>query len=304
MPGPILAAVDGSQPSLHALDWAADEAALRRAPLQIVHVALTWSYQAPATPGGAGAAPDDAGLRVLDAAAQRAASRYPDIGIETQLLVGPAAATLLPAAASARLVVLGRRGAAGFAGQLLGSISYQVAAHAACPVAVIPAPEDVGRDQAQAAPDRAHADIVVGVDGGQNTADAVAFAFEEAVLRGAKLRAIHSWTHALAQGAGDSRKARSHEGASHAKEAMAAQSTRMLAESVASWREKYPDVRLTEQVERGHAAKILTDASATAGLLVVGAHGKGGFPGLALGSVTHSVLHHAHCPVVVVRPLP
>ncbi len=296
MPGPILVAVDGSQPSMHAVDWAAEEAALRQVPLQITHVALKWSYRAPATPHEADAAPDEASLRLLDAAAQRATDRSPGIGVETRLLVGSAAATLLSEAENACLVVLGRRGATGFAGHLLGSISHQVAAHAKCPVAIIPEREDPGRNQAGRGAHPEQEEIVLGVDGAKKAAESVAFAFEEAALRGAKLRAIHSWTHALTAGAGGLLPV-------HDADTMAAEGARLLARSVASWREKFRDVRVTEQVERGHAAKILADASAMAALLVVGAQGQGGFPGLTLGSVTHGVLHHARCPVVVVHPL-
>jgi nucleotide-binding universal stress UspA family protein len=303
MPGPILAAVDGSQPSLHAVDWAAEESALRQVPLQITHVALKWSYQAPATPdeagagpGAAGEAPDEAGLRLLDAAAQRATDRSPGIDVETRMLVGSAAAMLLSEAENACLVVLGRRGATGFAGHLLGSISHQVAAHAKCPVAVIPDRADAGWDQAARGAHPEQEEIVLGVDGAKKAAESVAFAFREAALRGVRLRAIHSWTHALTAGAGGLLPV-------HDADTMAAEGARLLAASVAGWRERFRDVRVTEQVERGHAAKILADASAKAGLLVVGAQGQGGFPGLTLGSVTHGVLHHARCPVVVVHPL-
>jgi nucleotide-binding universal stress UspA family protein len=296
MPGPILVAVDGSQPSMHAVDWAAEEAALRQVPLQITHVALKWSYQAPATPDEAGAVPDEAGLRLLDAAAQRATDRSPGIDVETRMLVGSAAAMLLSEAENACLVVLGRRGATGFAGHLLGSVSHQVAAHAKCPVAVIPDRADADRDQPAREAHPEQEEIVLGVDGAKKAAESVAFAFREAALRGVQLRAIHSWTHALTAGAGGLLPV-------HDADTMAAEGARLLAASVAGWRERFRDVRVTEQVERGHAAKILADASAKAGLLVVGAQGQGGFPGLTLGSVTHGVLHHARCPVVVVHPL-
>jgi nucleotide-binding universal stress UspA family protein len=50
----------------------------------------------------------------------------------------------------------------------------------------------------------------------------------------------------------------------------------------------------------GFAAKTLIDASSGADLLVVGSRGGGGFGSLVLGSVCNPVVHHAHCPVVVV----
>ena len=67
------------------------------------------------------------------------------------------------------------------------------------------------------------------------------------------------------------------------------------------WRERYPEVDVVEKTARGNAAAVLIGESAGAELLVVGSHGRGGFGGLLLGSVSHAVLHHARCPVAVVR---
>ena len=77
-----------------------------------------------------------------------------------------------------------------------------------------------------------------------------------------------------------------------------------MAESLAGWREKYPDVDVREHVIRALPAEALIGESEGADLLVVGSRGRGGFGGLLLGSVSHTVLQHAHCPVAVVRPRP
>jgi nucleotide-binding universal stress UspA family protein len=77
--------------------------------------------------------------------------------------------------------------------------------------------------------------------------------------------------------------------------------TAVLGEALAGWREKYPDVTVTPVVARDRAARALVGASHQASLVVVGSRGRGGFTGLLLGSVSQALLHHAGCPVAVVR---
>jgi nucleotide-binding universal stress UspA family protein len=81
---------------------------------------------------------------------------------------------------------------------------------------------------------------------------------------------------------------------------VAEEESRALNESLTVWREKYPDVEVVSEVIQGSPARILGAVSARADLLVVGARGRGGFPALLLGSVSHALLHYAHCPVAVV----
>jgi len=74
-----------------------------------------------------------------------------------------------------------------------------------------------------------------------------------------------------------------------------------LTDSLTQWRKRYPGVDVVEKSVSGEPAKVLVDESAAAALLVVGSHGRGGFGGLLLGSVSHAALDHAHCPVAVLR---
>ena len=74
----------------------------------------------------------------------------------------------------------------------------------------------------------------------------------------------------------------------------------LVAEMLAGWREKYPDVKVSPTAVRGQAAVVLEQVSKNAQLLVVGSRGRGGFAGLLLGSVSNRVLHQAKCPTVVV----
>jgi nucleotide-binding universal stress UspA family protein len=76
---------------------------------------------------------------------------------------------------------------------------------------------------------------------------------------------------------------------------------RLLERALAPWVEKYPDVEVTREAIPVAPARALADASEHAAMVVVGTRGRGGFAGLLLGSVRRSVLHHARCPVLVVR---
>ena len=75
-----------------------------------------------------------------------------------------------------------------------------------------------------------------------------------------------------------------------------------LAERLAGWGQKYPQVTVRRHAVRDGAAHALVELSRGAQLVVVGSRGRGNATGLLLGSVSHGVLHGAHCPVAIVRP--
>ena len=124
---------------------------------------------------------------------------------------------------------------------------------------------------------------------------AVGFAFEEAALRGAELLALHAWTGPVSTGPGDMLPL------VYDPADVAADETRVLAEALAGWQTKYPDVTVHRRPVRAHAATALVEATGSAQLLVVGTHGHRAVPGWLVGSVTHALLHKARCPIVVVR---
>ncbi|MFF5264715.1 universal stress protein [Actinomadura viridis] len=142
----------------------------------------------------------------------------------------------------------------------------------------------------------AHGEIVVGVDGSEGSAAALAFAFEEASLRGARLRVVLAWTHPEPAGPGGV------EPLVYDVDAVGEEQERALAEFVAGGQADFPDVPLTRQVVRARPARALAEASGRVDLLVVGTRGRGGFAGLVLGSVGHALVHRARCPVAVVPP--
>lgn len=137
--GLIVVGVDSSEASREALRWAIDEARLREARLRVVHA--WWVY-----PMGAANDPPDRAERLLGTDPEVAVMEFvtetfggePDVDVEIVPAQGrQASAALIEAAKDADLLVVGSRGAGGFTGLLLGSVSEQVTHHARCPVVIV-----------------------------------------------------------------------------------------------------------------------------------------------------------------------
>jgi nucleotide-binding universal stress UspA family protein len=285
----IIVGADGSQHSLRAVKWAAEEAGVRRLRLTIVYAAAPWLYDTPVDPRLRAVREWllTNGDEVVEEAVAAARAREGGITVEGKAVPGGAAKALLEEARNAAMIVLGGHGAGTVAGLLLGSTALQVVAHTPVPAAVVRHLEPgMGRE------------IVVGVDLAPAGEPALALAFEEASLRGARLRVVHAWSDPGSVGPGDMMPL------VYDPQVVADERARRLGEALAVWRRKYPDVDVTAEIAHGRPVRILSGASAQAGLLVVGSRGRGGFSGLLLGSVSHGMLHHAHCPLVVVPPGP
>ncbi|MPZ78949.1 MAG: universal stress protein [Actinophytocola sp.] len=286
---PVVVGVDGSPSALRAVRWAAEEAERRGLELKLVHV-----YSTPVgLPGGIiePAAVRDAlrtqGRRWLSEARAVAAEVSADLRPGIVLEAADIVPVLVKESLAASLLVLGTRGLGGFAGLLIGSTAVTLAGRAHCPLVVVR-----GED------DRSHGPVVVGVDGLPNSEAAVEFAFAEASLHGADLVAVHTWAEPVADTLllghpepPDFEPAQQH-------------AYQTLAERLAGWREKYPDVHVTREVVRDHPSRALLRYAEGARLVVVGTRGRGGFRGLVLGSTGQHLLHHAPCPVAIVRTEP
>jgi nucleotide-binding universal stress UspA family protein len=282
----VIAGTDGSQASVRGVEWAAREAAAHGRPLRIVSVPVLprlWQRTLPGRPDAVAELVCAAADQALAAAAGRAAEIEPGLPVSTGRLSGQPAQALAGAAAGASLLVVGSRGAGGFAALVLGSVSRHVAFAAACPVVVVRAETTAVRGQ-----------VVVGVRDLDRVA-ALGFAFEEASRRKARLHVIHAWEvfipPALLSGIGGPRGGTLE---------ITSEATAWVAAQMAPWRQKYPDVEVLEDAVHGSPGHVLVGASARADLVVLG-RGSPQDPGhLRTGTVTHAVLNHAHCPVAVV----
>ena len=285
---PVVVGYDGSQGSTAALRWATAEAVREHAPLRIVEA---FELEIVSRPSPGKVVPLEALRTVrergLEALADGIRLQYPGLEVQTLLLEGTPAASLIEETAQARLVVLGTRGLGGFSGAVLGSVAIQVSAHAHSPVVTVPADP---RPSAHTTPT-----VVLGVDGSKVSARATDFAFEQAEAFGARLVVVHAWhspfsTYENGKGALVFDKAEVQKAAEL-----------LVAEALAGPLADYPDTEVDVRLVPGHPARALLQAAEGADLVVVGSRGRGGFTGLLLGSTGQHVLHHAHCPVAIVR---
>jgi nucleotide-binding universal stress UspA family protein len=285
----VVVGVDGSASSLAAVEEAAREARWRGAGLRLVHAFIWPAMHVPLGPSPLG--PLEGGLRnrverLLAEAEERARTVTPEADVSRAVVTGEPLTVLVAQSRAAELVVVGSRGMGSFVGLMVGSTAVHLAAHGRCPVLVV-------REQGERT-----GPIVVGVDGSPAGAGAVDFAFAEAALRGAGIVALHAWTtwDTPMPPAQDEAMPYANE-----PEALAAREERLLSEALAGHQQTYPGVSLKREVVHGGTREALIEASRSAQLLVVGARGRGGFAGLLVGSVSQAMLHHAHCPVTVVR---
>ncbi|MET0494835.1 MAG: universal stress protein [Actinoplanes sp.] len=282
----VVVGADGSPSSLSAVRTAAIEAVERGRPLRIVH-AFIWPLLGVST-GPATKGPSDMGMRdvaehVLADAVIEAEKAAPEVRATAVIVDGAPAAVLLGESRGAVLLVIGDRGLGGFQSMVLGSVALQTAAHAACPVLVVR-----GREP-RTGP------VLVGVDGSAGSAAAVGFAFDEAARRKTTLTALHAWNIFDAGNQHDVLPLTFEPGSLQSEE------QRVVSESLAGWAQRYPEVTVEQELVSAGPAAALVEGSKTAQLVVTGARGRGGFAGLLLGSVSQTVMHHAACPVVVVR---
>lgn len=298
---PLVVGVDGSAPSLAAVDWAVDEAARHGLPLRLVHASLWERYEGygegeeEGVPPGSGKRSSEQASagRIVASAAERARRRdaRTDAGVRTgvdaavkvsaDIVPDDAVSALLEAGDTAFALVTGFRGRGGLKGLLLGSVSLAVAARANCPVVV------VRGDRAGLA--GAHGRILLGAGEPDTGGEAVWWAFREAEVRGCVLDVVRAWRSPVLQAPSDAAAREREE-----------QALVLLEEVLREARAAHPDVRLRPVTVEGPAHKVLVDRSAAADLVIVGARRRTGRVGLQLGRTGHTLLHHARCPVAVV----
>jgi len=284
----VVVGYDQSPSGDRALAQAGREAAWRDAAVTVVT-----GYHTIAVASPMGYLPTDFQTVVKDAADKIAGdgvqwlrNRWPGMPVEAKVIAGPTADAIAEAARDADLLVLGNRGRGGFAGLLLGSVSIRTLTLASCPTLVV-----------RGAP-RGPADAVVLALDIEDVADPVVeFAFAEASLRGARLRAVNVWDLGWTGSADPD----SPDDLDTAKAQAVADIRKAMETQLNHWQAKYPDVRLAVEVADGTPSAVLTRATVDADLIVAGAHRRGdGHLGMRPGPIAQTLLHHADCPVVVV----
>ncbi|MEZ0351548.1 universal stress protein [Mycobacterium sp. pR1184] len=283
----ILVCVDGSAASDAAVVWAAREAGMRHSTITLMHAVAPIVVGFPVgrlydeMPGWQ----KEAGQHVIDQAqktlsASLGESEAPEI--RTEVVYSNVAPALIEASKDARMVVAGSQGLGALGRLLLGSVTTSLVHHAHCPVAVIHSDGDAAVDST--------APVLVGIDGSPASESATALAFDEASRRGVGLVALHAWSDVgvfpmLGMDWRDSE----------------AKGEEILAERLAGWQEQYPDVHVRRVLCCDLPSRWLLEESEHAQLVVVGSHGRGGFAGMLLGSVSSHVAQSATVPVIVVR---
>ncbi|MFE7514036.1 universal stress protein [Streptomyces sp. NPDC057540] len=279
MSRPVTVGVDGSEGSVAAVDWAADEAALRGEGLRLVYATRWAEHQL----GAMKVSHDDragAAEGVLAETERRVGSRQPGLALTADEVEDAPVSVLLAAAAEAELLVVGSHGLGSVRGFLIGSVGQEVIAEAARPVVLVrPGSEKDGPASVRNAPGK----VVLGLDVNEAKDELLHFAFDFAGRHDVPLEIVHTWHDSFVH----------HAGAAAKQERAAA-----LADAVRPFRERFPATEVAEVSAPGRAAEHLIDAASDARLVVVGR--RRAARGAHIGSVTHAVIHHASCPVAVV----
>lgn len=284
----VVVGVDESPAAKVAVRWAARDAELRKIPLTLVHAIspeiATWPEKR--LPAGLARWQQDRGRRLVNESfeiVEEIPRRGGPAEVHTQVVPSAAVPALVDLSKDAELVVAGRRGTGRWAPRPMGSVSSGLLRYAHCPVAIVP-------DETESISHESQAPVLVGIDGSPASELATEMAFDEAARRNVGLLALHAWADAdVSDWPGMNWPTT---------ESMAQEA---LAERLAGWQERYPDVRVNRIVVRDRPAQQLVQRSEGAQLVVVGSRGRGGFADLLLGSVGEAVAQMAQVPVVMAR---
>ncbi|GAA2144646.1 universal stress protein [Arthrobacter humicola] len=277
----IVVGINGSAGSDAALTWALQRAARDKLPVIALHaVDDRWM------------SPDfqyhelirESGMELLEKAKASASEQSPGVEVDIQLRHGSGGSVLRDISKEAAMIVVGGHEKHHLDGGPVTDRALQVVAASDCPVAVIPAKPGAGAKG-----------VVVGVDGSEESLQAVAVAAAEADLGGDELTVVLAFKT-------PARWVEKQLPSSGLAESMVEENRIVLAESVAGLGDKYPDLVVHQRLETDtQPAKALVDTAADARVLVIGSRGRGGLSRTVLGSTAHAVLLNVPCPTIVTR---
>ena len=278
----LVVGYNGKRQSIEALRWSVHEARRRGAPLLVLYAA---NYPGMTLDPGPGLlAPEPGALEAAEeVTAEGVAAALaidPELRVSGATEVTSPAQALTEASADAALVVIGTRGHGTVLRALLGSVAFEVAARAECPVIVV-RPTDRPAE-------RTTARVVVGTDGSPEAERAVRFAADQAASAWASASLVVLTCTGDPAGSGIS------------PDRLRTSAQRIADDARQGLRRTHPQLPVTTEVDECPPERALVDASAEADLVVVGTRGRGAFRGLLLGSVSHAVIHGAECPVGIV----
>lgn len=287
----VVAGVDGSEASLLAVRWGAGAAVRYGLPLHLVHVI-------PHMPPHMYAIDDEYiealraisledGEHFLADAKAAATGNARELEVTTDQVVGEPVEMLGRASASARIVAVGATGRSGLDELLAGSTALELPGRSHAPVVIVRPAADGTLPSG--------GPVVVGIAGSLLDHPPVEFAFEQASILGADLVAVHSWSDSPLP---DRDRIT---GKRNSWNAIFDRENRLLAEALAGYSERYPDVPVRSEVVFDRPARALLMHGGGAQLLVVGTRGRGVLTGTVLGSTSRAVIKLAECPVAVVR---
>ncbi|MFJ3921775.1 universal stress protein [Streptomyces sp. NPDC090022] len=286
----ITVGLDGSGADLVCADWAAEEAELRGADLDLLHVE-DWPQHAPFAvplPESRRRSTED----LLAGTRERLAREHPALAISSRRIDGLAAAeALASAAADADLLVLGSRRLGPVAGFFVGSTGSDTISRTETPVVLVRA--NGSRDDAPAGRARPYGPVVLGVDLSSNCDRLFAFSCDEAHRRSCPLVVIHGWSPPPMFSYAPSLDPGVEEEIANGFEAT-------LRELLEPWRSKYPQLEVDSRAVVGQPAVQILEAASGAALVVVGRRIRRSALGAHIGPLTHAVMHHATSPVAVV----
>lgn len=278
---PIVVGINGSAGSESALTWALQRAARDKLPVTIIHAVddrwISPNFQYHETVR-------QAGMDLLQKAQARASEQAPDVKVDIQLRHGSGGSVLREVSKEASMVVVGEHDKHWMDGGPLTDRALQIVSASEIPAAVIPLKRGAGA-----------AGVVVGVDGSEESLQAVEFAAAEADKGGDQLTAVLAVRR-------PARWIENQLPKSGLADSIIEEDRIVLAESVAGLGDKYPDLVVHQQLETDtEPAKALVDTAKEARLLVIGSRGRGGFTRMVLGSTAHAVLLNVPCPTIVTR---